>query len=450
MTDQRPLPEHLNQAVEQYRQGRIEEARNTFNDCLTSHPDHVDLLHLYATFLTHNQDCAQAVELLSRALRIRPNDPGLLTSLGSSYQAQGLLNEAVVHLQHALSIQPNGVEANIRMGEILVQKGQHGEAIGCLHTALSFQPDHVEAHFLLSNAYHLQGKQLLCNCHAALYAHFQDRQQSGQPPEKNPWNTLFRMMDKTIDDRQIIANCVLTRRFYVNSHVYRVCNGLVKHGPFAGMKILESSSWGCDKAGKLLGFYEAELLQDLCSVLAETDNIFIDIGAADGYYAIGSLIASLTNHCIAYELTENGRRITLENAKQAGVEDRLTIRGACDVGFAHEILAMNRKNKQIVILCDIEGFEFEIFTPANLALLKEAILFIEIHDSSPEAQEKYRLFQEHAAVVFDLKVIRIGPRDPYRYREMDELNDTDHWLACSEGRNADMKWLRLMPRRSQV
>ena len=65
----------------------------------------------------------------------------------------------------------------------------------------------------------------------------------------------------------------------------------IKYGPFKEMVFSCDHWWGrSDRAAMLLGIYEEEVLNSIMTVSNKYD-VFIDLGAADGYYSIGSLIS---------------------------------------------------------------------------------------------------------------------------------------------------------------
>src|SRR4051812_19305855 len=73
----------------------------------------------------------------------------------------------------------------------------------------------------------------------------------------------------------------------------RIAQTLVKHygarvlqGPFAGMQYV-TESYGSQLVPKLLGSYENELHDLVEQIVAQRPKIVIDIGAAEGYYAVG-------------------------------------------------------------------------------------------------------------------------------------------------------------------
>ena len=61
-------------------------------------------------------------------------------------------------------------------------------------------------------------------------------------------------------------------------------DGIVKHGPFAGLKYPELNSIGSALYPKLLGCYEAEI-QDWIEAICNTDySEIVDVGCAEGFY----------------------------------------------------------------------------------------------------------------------------------------------------------------------
>ena len=65
---------------------------------------------------------------------------------------------------------------------------------------------------------------------------------------------------------------------------------IVSDGPFKGLKYPEYISCGSAIYSKLLGTYEAELHDFIYSILRQDLEILVDIGCAEGYYAVGFAI----------------------------------------------------------------------------------------------------------------------------------------------------------------
>src|SRR3954469_9686968 len=62
--------------------------------------------------------------------------------------------------------------------------------------------------------------------------------------------------------------------------------GVVEGGLFPGLRLPQQASEGC-LIPKLLGIYEAPLIQHLHRLLARSPEVVLNIGCAEGYYAVG-------------------------------------------------------------------------------------------------------------------------------------------------------------------
>ncbi|MBP6899845.1 MAG: hypothetical protein KBC73_07155 [Burkholderiaceae bacterium] len=247
----------------------------------------------------------------------------------------------------------------------------------------------------------------------------------------------------TQDVANLVQRAIAARRLQLNTLVYQRLGGVVRYGPLAGMRLIEASSWGNDKCAKLLGFYEQELMAAMVPAMGP-ETVFVDIGAADGFYAVGALKAGLAHRTIAFELTEAGRAVIADTAQALGVDEKIEILGACsEASLAEALTGLDRRH--LVVLCDVEGAEFDILSDAVLASLAGAHVFIEIHDHSEQGPAQYAALRQRAARWFRTEEIRKAGRNPYHYAELRDLDDTDHWLVCSEGRDPDQKWLALRP-----
>lgn len=104
-------------------------------------PDHVDSLNaLGYTFADHNLRLQEAFELIERALKLRPNEPAILDSMGWVHYRLGNLDDAERYLRKALESDYDG-EIAAHLGEVLWKKEQHDDAKAVLDEALSRDPD---------------------------------------------------------------------------------------------------------------------------------------------------------------------------------------------------------------------------------------------------------------------------------------------------------------------
>lgn len=160
---------------------------------------------------------------------------------------------------------------------------------------------------------------------------------------------------------------------YLVNSVRKSCDGCVRSGPFQGMRYV-GESVGSMYVPKLLGIYEREIHEVVNTILARSPGTLIDIGAAEGYYAVGFAWRLPHTRVIAYEAGELGRGLIAEMASLNGVTDNLDIRGLCspdDIGSC---------DSDTVIFCDCDGGEDDLFDDAAAARLSRACILIESHD----------------------------------------------------------------------
>jgi len=112
-------------------------------------------------------------------------------------------------------------------------------------------------------------------------------------------------------------------------YLYLFNDKKVLYGPFRGMKYPSLSSVGSALYPKLLGCYERELHGVIDSFLSNNYTEIVDIGCAEGYYAVGFGLKLNSVKIHAYDTDETARRLCREMAKLNGIEKRTTIKETC-------------------------------------------------------------------------------------------------------------------------
>ena len=82
----------------------------------------------------------------------------------------------------------------------------------------------------------------------------------------------------------------------------------------------------------LLGIYEKEVLEALMHV-PNKYNVFIDLGAADGYYSVGTLVSKKFEKGYSFEISDKGREVILKNAILNKVDKSLNVFGEAKKDF---------------------------------------------------------------------------------------------------------------------
>lgn len=224
-------------------------------------------------------------------------------------------------------------------------------------------------------------------------------------------------------------------------------NHTVGYGPFRGMRLATESRWSAaDRGSMLLGIYEQEILRVLERV-SQGRRVLVDVGAADGYYAIGALRSSLFEYVVCFEIDPVGQRVIAQQADFNGVASRITILGEATENFLREARAAHDfDNNEVVVLMDIEGGEFDLLSDHIVEDLKDAVLIIELHDFEQIALSKAAELINRLEARFFVSVLTQQDRNPNAFEELCGWSDDDRWLLCSESRQKSMRWLVCEPK----
>jgi hypothetical protein len=223
----------------------------------------------------------------------------------------------------------------------------------------------------------------------------------------------------------------------------------VAYGRFSHLKLSKSMIWNrFDRGAMLLGLYEFEIVEAIFSKPI-TQRIFIDVGAADGYFALGALVSGEFDKAYCFELSKKSQRVIRENARLNNISSEMFIFGAAD---EHSFLRLPKDDlENSVILIDIEGAEFNILNENVLNKLKKSIVIVELHEwLIADGASKLSTFIRSAETLFDISYISEEGRNPNGIKELTLMSDDERWLICSEGRPRVMSWIRLDPKQLQV
>lgn len=218
----------------------------------------------------------------------------------------------------------------------------------------------------------------------------------------------------------------------------------VAHGPFAGLRLPERPAWGRhDVSAKILGSYERPVVDALIAA-GTGGGLFVDLGAADGYFATGLLHAGAFDRALCFEASARGRDSLRAAAARNGLSERVEIRGLAEAGALMSALPEGQEG---ALLADIEGGEFALFTAALLTHLSAMTVVIELHETQVANGPALRAaLIARAAGLFDVEIL--GPADPTpsAFPELAGFDDDHRLLAFSEGRDRAMAWLLLRPK----
>jgi hypothetical protein len=212
----------------------------------------------------------------------------------------------------------------------------------------------------------------------------------------------------------------------------------VAQGPFAGMGYLPMAS-SRTALPMLLGTYELELnpaVEEICR--AGCDRI-VDIGAAEGYYAVGMAIRNPAASLTCFEMNPSVRHYLRRLARRNGVRERIQIAGECTTAGLDAALAGAERP---AIICDCEGAEDVLLDPRLVPDLRRALILVETHEGMVIGVEDH--LHERFAPTHDIEVIRSRPRTRDDLPGGCDLTEDEAAVAMDEHRRrAEWMFMRL-------
>lgn len=211
---------------------------------------------------------------------------------------------------------------------------------------------------------------------------------------------------------------------------------VVQAGPFAGMRLLDSRSWGDgDLTPKLLGTYEQELQPWLERFMEREYSAVVDIGCAEGYYAVGCARLFPRSRVYAFDADLHAIELTRKNAEANSVVDRLVLGGVCT---PERLQQLAEEEENLLVISDCEGYESELFNFATVRALAGSDILIECHDFLRRGctEALTTAFAGHG-----VELVLAGGRNLNVFPFLAHLNDAERWEAVCENRARQMHWL---------
>ena len=135
------------QAVALINQGKLQEAEEIYKDLIaTGTKNHIVYGNLAAICEMQGR-FDELIDLLKKALELKPNYPDAHYNLGNALQEQGDLTAAIASYNSALKLKPNYPDAHYNLGNALQEQGDLTAAIASYNSALKLKPNYPDAHW---------------------------------------------------------------------------------------------------------------------------------------------------------------------------------------------------------------------------------------------------------------------------------------------------------------
>jgi len=225
----------------------------------------------------------------------------------------------------------------------------------------------------------------------------------------------------------------------------RVTQAFVQHygatvlkGPFTGMTYVPSLLTR-HITPKLLGSYESELHGVLDGIFESEYHQIVDIGCAEGYYAVGFAMRFPGVQVHAFDTDPLARKLCSEMAHANNVADQITVEGECKISWLSD-----RLSGKTLIFSDCEGGEEELLRPDLIPQLQKADIIVELHDWI--VPNVTRILRERFVTSHEIILLDQTERRPSDYPLLDVLSVEERNLAINEYRPEGQQWAFMTPK----
>jgi hypothetical protein len=210
-------------------------------------------------------------------------------------------------------------------------------------------------------------------------------------------------------------------------------------GPFEGMRYGDLEAHCSALHPKLLGVYELEISPFFQEVISQGYETIVDVGAAEGYYAIGLARKIPGTKVIAFEQEADAREELAALANLNQVAERIEIRQRCEPEHL-----MDLDSNGGLMIMDCEGYEENLLTPEVIGKLKKWDFIVETHDGMrPDvtALLEKRFLPSHDCRRIEI-VNDLNRADHVKLDVLSNLNRRQKDRLLAEGRqHATVRWL---------
>jgi len=214
--------------------------------------------------------------------------------------------------------------------------------------------------------------------------------------------------------------------------------GIVRSGPFAGLRYPIADAAGSALAPKLIGSYEREIHGFIEKAITRAPPRILNIGAGEGYYAVGMARRLPRADVYAFETDAKGQSLIEALAKANGVGERVHVRGTCSPTDLDELT-----RQPALIICDIEGGERELLDPVSAHGLVDCEIIAELH--SGRGLDMAGEMRKRSGETHTVTMAGYEGRDTSEAAALSRLSTAERRIAVDERRRHGLEWIHLVP-----
>ena len=217
-------------------------------------------------------------------------------------------------------------------------------------------------------------------------------------------------------------------------------NYTIASGPFEGLLLPKYGAWSdLDIASKLIGAYEQEIFPAIEDIIHRYPKFIVNIGASEGYYAIGLKRRLPATLCYTYDIDERTFSILAECMESNRVEvSRLEI-----FDYQNPLIDIDETRHDFgCFIVDCEGFETEIIKfPRSTS--QSSIFLIELHESIKPGVTK--LLMDFFSETHDVEIFSQTDHSLGGYPQLQKYDLFQRSIILDELRDVPMQWLYALP-----
>lgn len=152
------IAELVGAGLSHHQAGRLKEAETVYRKVLELDPNQPDALHLLGLLAQQTGHNERAVELIGRAVAIRPEAAEFHSNKGCALQNLGRFEDAVACFEKALALKPGYVDALYNLGSTRLFQGKLEQAAALFERAIAGDPKYFQAYLNLGNVRASEGR----------------------------------------------------------------------------------------------------------------------------------------------------------------------------------------------------------------------------------------------------------------------------------------------------